>query len=285
MNRSAIGRILICGGVMLAGATLDGATLGGLFHSSPVHAQPSASQESLALTATILNEGYEPAVDVSGTTLKGVMVEPSGHPDGQAEHQHLYLWLPRQLETRDKRLCLSLNSRDGQYVSQLEVLLESGPALSSPLEADTVLRADFTTTKPEYYTRYADTPPPHRLAVLAELKADCNPATPRDAVVVAGWQPYAAPPETLSVLVNAGRLEALLAVWLENNLGNQQQQGLRCAPIEAASRIAYDTACELRLSSLGKYGRLLLDDPSRLPSIILRRGGSVAAAVPLDIQL
>lgn len=264
---------------------LGGMLLGGLTLLSHADAQPAASPESVVLAATILNEGYEPAVDVSGNTLKGVMARPSGDPDGQDDSQHLYIWMPERLDTRGKRLCISLNSRDGQYVSQLEVPLEGDPRLASPLEADTVLRADFMTSEPDDYIRYAETPPPYRLAVLAELKIDCRPATPREAVLVAGWQPYAAPPQSVSVLVNASRLEALLAVWLENNRGNRQQQGIRCAPLEVSPRIAYDTACELNRDGLAKYGTLVLDDAAKSPSIILRRGGNVAAAVPVEIRL
>lgn len=269
---------------MKATTRLAGLVIGAMMLSSPAHAQPSAADADVVIAANILNEGFEPAVDVSGSTLKGVMALPSGDPNGQGRAQQLYVWLPRSLDTQGKRLCISLNSRDGQYTSQLEVPLDSDPGLGPPLEIDTVLRADFTTGKPEYYTRYAETPPPHRLAVLAELKSSCRPAQPRDAVLVAGWQPYAAPPQTLSVLVNANRLEALLAVWLRNNSGNSQH-GIRCTPIEASSRIAYDTACRFDRDGLTKYGTLVLDDAGRPPSIILRRGGNVAAAVPLEIRL
>ncbi|XKE46953.1 hypothetical protein LG302_07405 [Halomonas organivorans] len=258
--------------------------LAGLLAFSASQAQTSAPVE-FAQEARILNEGYAPAVDVSGRTLMGVMAEPSGHPDGNSQAQRLYLWLPEGLETQEHRLCISLNSRDGHYTGLLEVPLEGLEALRSGAdeqaeEATETLAVDFVTREPDYYTQYDQTPPPHRLAVLAELKRDCSPATEREAVLVAAWRPFSTP-QTLSVLANSNRLETLLAVLVEDADGGKRQLGVMCQPIEASQRIAYDSACPLDLARLSREGDPRLEETL----LVRRRGASLASQVPVELEL
>lgn len=269
------------------GTPLAAALLAGLLTFSVTQAQTPEPAEfaEFALEARILNEGYEPAVDVSGRTLMGVMAEPSGHPDGDNQAQRLYLWLPDGLETGGHRICISLNSRDGHYTSLLDVSLERLEALRSGLEQreaenTETLPVDFVTRKPEYYTQYAQTPPPHRLAVLAELKRDCSPATKREAVLVAAWRPFSAP-QTLSVIANSSRLETLLAVLLELPEGENRQLGVMCQPIEAPQRIAYDAACRLDIARLRRKGNPVIEDTQ----LVRRRGSSLASQVPVELEL
>ncbi|MFG6179580.1 hypothetical protein ACGTN6_20265 [Halomonas sp. THAF12] len=266
------------------GATLAAALLAGLLTVSATQAQTPEAVE-FALEARILNEGYEPAVDVSGRTLMGVMAEPSGHPDGDDQTQRLYLWLPDGLDIQGHRICISLNSRDGHYTSLLDVSLERLVARRSGLEEreaenTEAMPVDFVTRKPEYYTQYDQTPPPHRLAVLAELKSDCSPATPREAVLVAAWRSFSAP-QTLSVLANSSRLETLLAVLVEAPEGERRQLGVMCQPIEAPQRIAYDAACRLDIARLRREGDPLIKETL----LVRRRGSSLASQVPVELAL
>lgn len=261
-----------------------GALLGGLLTFSVTQAQMTAPGE-FALEAQVLNEGYEPAVDVSGRTLMGVMVDPSGQPNNDSQAQRLYIRLPVDLDTKGHHLCISLNSRDGHYTSLLEVPLERLEARRSRQDerndmAPEVVPVDFTTGELEYYKQFDQNPPPHRLAVLAELKRDCSPATKRAAVLVAAWRPFSTP-QTLSVLANSSRLETLLAVLVEDNAGEKRQLGVMCQPIEAPQRIAYDSACPLDMARLIGQGYPLLEETL----LVRRRGASLASQVSVELEL
>lgn len=237
------------------------------------------TRQAPALEARVINESFEPAVNVSGRTLKGVMAEPSGQPNDKGSAQRLYVWLPAGLMLESQVLCLSLSSRDGQYISLLEAAHEASSA--SPHSGPSWLPVDFTTREPDYYAQYEQTPPPHRLAVLVELKRDCSPATRPDAVLAAAWQDFSSPPETLTVLANSARLETLLAVRVDDAGGGKRQLGIPCRPIDAVQRIAYDTACQLDVARLKQEGTPQLGNAQ----LIRRRGSSVASQVPVELKL
>lgn len=261
------------------GAPLAAALLAGLLGLAAAQAQTPVPVD-LELDATVLNEGFEPAVDVSGRTLMGVMPEPSGDPVGDGPARRLYVWLPEGLDTRERHLCISLNSRDGHYTSLLDVALD--PALkehdlASPLSDAMTLQVNYITDKPDYYTQYVQTPPPHRLAVLAELKRDCSPAASRVAVLIAGWQPLSAP-QTLNVIANSSRLETLLAVPVTNADG-ELHFGVMCQPIEVPQRIAYDTACRLERAQLEEQGAPKYEQAV----LVRRRGASLADQVTVEL--
>lgn len=271
---------------LLARLTL--ALLAGLV--AGVQAQPTVEQSEariVPIDATLRHEHYTPMVDVSGSTLKGVMAEPGGDPNRESDDQHLYVTLPPEVEIEGKRLCLTLSSRDGQYNGQLEVPLDGATGLSSPRTDYVQIRADFTSRQPDYYHEYERIPAPYRLAALAELKADCDPATLREAVLVVGWQPRpgdALPPQRLSILVNANRLETLLAVWVKGETA-ERELGIPCIPLDVSPRIAYDTVCELAPGRLeAQVGTLLLEQDHD-PVIIRQRGGNVAGTLALELRL
>ncbi|MBZ9556916.1 MULTISPECIES: hypothetical protein [unclassified Modicisalibacter] len=246
-----------------------GSLMIGLLTLAPLGAQ-AVDQPRTTVNATVLNEGYVPEVSVSGRTLMGMMVEPGGEPN-DGNNQQLYLWLPEEYGTSE-HACINLNSRDGQYSALLSLPLKSIP--SSPGRP---VQVNFVSQKAEYYKHYKQNRSPHQLAVLAELKPDCRPTSQREAVLMAAWD--SSPDlKTLIVLANSSRLETLLAMPV-TDAGNTRYLAVKCQPIEAPHRIAYDTVCRLDLDKLNQEGMPHL----RKMQLVRRSGASLAGKVPVEL--
>lgn len=233
--------------------------------------------DELVLDATILSEGYSPAVTVSGRALAGVMLEPEGHPNHQRLDQRLHVWLPAGLDTEGRRLCLTLTSRDGRYTGLLQA-----PLTGVPSRADTSrsVSVNFETQRPEYYSRYQETPPPHRLAVLAEIKPECNTAEPAWRILPVSWADVEAP-SILNVMVNSNRMRTLFAVIVDPSTpeGRPRQLGVECSEIDVTQRIAFDTLCRVDLARLSNEGTPRLEDAQ----LVRMHGPSPARTIPLPL--
>lgn len=232
-------------------------------------------EDTVSVEATILSEGYSPAVTVSGRALAGVMLEPEGHPSAHEPRQQLHAWLPAGVETAGYELCISLTSRDGRYSGLLSASLD---ATAPSTDTAQPLSVSFETRRPEYYTRYQDTPPPHRLAVLMELKPRCDAAEPTYRVLPASWSPTQG--SVLHVMVNSSRMRTLLAVpVLSGEAGRPRQLGVECDEISTPQRIAFDTVCRLDLAKLGSEGTPQLDQAQ----LVRMSGPSPAGLIPVPL--
>jgi len=256
---------------------LSALALGLMVAASALGQDAAPTTAAVALEATILTEGYSPAVSVSGRALAGVMLDPEGHPNAGERRQRLYTWLPAGVETEGLRLCISLTSRDGRYAGLLTAPLDAPVAAGRDARP---LSVSFETRRPEYYTQYRDTPPPHRLAVLMELKASCDPALQAHRILPASWTPAQAP-GVLHVMVNSSRMRTLLAVPVQRagEPGRPRQLGVECDEIDAAQRIAFDTVCRLDLAELAHEGT---PDMSQA-QLVRMRGPSPARPVPVPL--
>ncbi|MGJ7461898.1 hypothetical protein ACR80S_12425 [Halomonas sp. MA07-2] len=245
-----------------------------LLFTAQVLAQPA---DELEIDASFLSEGFSPAVTVSGRALAGVMLEPEGHPHHQQREQRLHVWLPAKLETEGQQLCITLTSRDGLYTGLLQASMERPFAEAVPPQRFSV---KFETQIPEYYSRYQETPPPHRLAVLAEIKPDCNPAKPTVLILPVSWAKFEAP-GTLSIMVNSNRMRTLFAVKVDppSPEGRARHLAVECAEIDVTQRIAFDTLCRVDLASLDDEGTLRLDEAQ----LVRMHGPSPARAIPIPL--
>ncbi|TLF47241.1 hypothetical protein FEI13_16325 [Halomonas urmiana] len=235
------------------------------------------SADEFTLEATFLSEGYSPAVTVSGRALVGVMLDPEGHPNDQGSEQQLHAWLPAGIETQGQQLCVTLTSRDGLYTGLLQAALDP---LSSPSDASRPINVTFTSQREEYYSRYQETPPPHRLAVLAEIKPACTPAEPTGPILPVAWADVEAP-GILNVMVNSSRMRTLFAVPVDRpgGEGKARHLAVECDDIDATQRIAFDTICRVDLAQLNEAGDPRLDEAE----LVRMRGPSPARTIPVPL--
>ncbi|QFU01487.1 hypothetical protein FIU83_07520 [Halomonas sp. THAF5a] len=244
-----------------------------LLLASQALAQPAGE---ITLPATVLSEGYSPAVTVSGRALVGVMLDPEGHPNRQGGEQRLHVWLPEGLETQNQQLCITLSSRDGLYTGLLEASLDT---LVSPSDARPI-NVTFASQHEDYYSRYQETPPPHRLAVLAEIKSACTTAETASQILPVAWADQG---ETgiLNVIVNSSRMRTLFAVPVDRpgEEGPPRHLAVECDDIDATQRIAFDTICRVDLARLQEAGTPRLNEAQ----LVRMRGPSPARTIPVPL--
>lgn len=205
-----------------------------------VHAQP--------LQPDRFEEALNPQVNVSGATRGGVLV---GARQRLESLETLTVRVPP--ETKTRKLCLTLVTRDGRYQARMDFSLPAGTEDFVELNYPSRFKEQLLEANEPY------------LAVLAGLKSDCD--ADENVYIPTAWRPPDALSE-LQLVINAGNLDAHVSVPLIE--GGERR--FECARIETSPTIAFNRICTIEIADdLDLMGTKVLRDDffgNPLPPIV-----------------
>ncbi len=171
-----------------------------------------------------INDHLAPSGPVAGQVLDGLWL---GVPSGRVSLENIVLALPAHQQTV---ACVHVNTRDGEYWLDGRFAVNVAEAIPGQLQIKSKYEPDLS-AKP-----LAD------LGVRAELKPDCDSATPGSVVpAVAAGPPF----RTLVALVNSQRAAATSATLHAPD--GEAATVASCAPVHEDRNTAFDTVCTIDL--------------------------------------
>jgi hypothetical protein len=185
---------------------------------------------------------HSSGVTVSGQIRNGVM---EGALNERIYPNQLTIYLPKV----DKgKLCVKIISMDGIHEGRLEYDIsgkEAGPFI-----------AGLTASPPSWIKKYKS----GELAVLAQLKSDCDPSVDTNRFFVASWTKRRKV-KSFNVLVNSNGAGVVLLLIPKNEEGEEKgDEVVKCLKIERTiAQTAYDTVCRFDVSKEYDYSDMLIE--------------------------